>query len=90
MEQVRSNPIYSTNRTKSKRVKGLVSLPLVPYVKSILGVDISQGVVDKYNKRAIGQGFDPTKMSAVRFELKGVEGELDNKKFDVIVVSYLD
>jgi hypothetical protein len=46
-----------------------------------VGVDISQGVVDQFNKRTEIQN-----MKAVCTELKGEPGELDNEKFDVIVV----
>jgi len=64
---------------------GLVSKELVPHVKSILGVDISQGMVDQYNKRVQDEGIPLEKMHAVRYELEGREGELDGSKFDVIV-----
>ncbi|KAF8652222.1 hypothetical protein AX16_004500 [Volvariella volvacea WC 439] len=64
---------------------GLVSKELVPYVKSIFGVDISQGVVDQFNQRVQKEGISSEKMKGIRAELKGTEGELDNIKFDVIV-----
>lgn len=57
---------------------------LAPYVKAILGVDISQGVVDLFNKRFADR--DPERFRAIRAELKGEDGELDNEKFDVIIV----
>jgi len=66
---------------------GLVSKELVPHVKSILGVDISQGMVDQYNKRVRDEGIPFEKMHAVRCELEGKEGELEGSKFDVIFVS---
>jgi hypothetical protein len=62
---------------------GLVSGNLAPYVKSILGVDISQGVVDLFNKRFAG---NQERFRAIRAELKGEDGELDNEKFHVIIV----
>lgn len=65
---------------------GHVSRVLFPYLKSILGVDISQGVVDLYNARAAEQGVSEN-MKAVRAELKGDGSELDGAKFDVIVCS---
>ena len=65
---------------------GLVSEPLSQYVKSIVGVDISQVSVDRYNARAAQLGFAPEKMKAVCVELKGESGELDGAKFDVVVV----
>jgi len=66
---------------------GLVSKELVPHVKSILGVDISQGMVDQYNKRVQDEGIPLEKMHAVRCEIEGKDGELDDSKFDVIFVS---
>ena len=55
-------------------------------MKSIVGVDISQVSVDRYNARAAQLGFAPEKMKAVCVELKGEPGELDSAKFDVVVV----
>ena len=66
-------------------VTGLVSKEIAPYAKSILGVDVSQEMVDLYNKT--GEEEDFSGMKAVRAELKGEDGELDGQKFDVIVVS---
>ena len=65
---------------------GLVSGNLAPYVKSILGVDISQGVVDLFNKRFVDKDADQKRFRAIRAELKGEEGELDNERFHVIIV----
>ena len=64
---------------------GLVSQQIIPYAKSILGVDVSQGMVDLYNETGEKEGFSG--MKAVRAELKGEDGELDGQKFDVIIVS---
>ena len=64
----------------------MVSGNLAPYVRSILGVDISQGVVDLFNKRFADKDADQKRFRAVRAELKGVDGELDNEKFHVIIV----
>ncbi|KZO95133.1 S-adenosyl-L-methionine-dependent methyltransferase [Calocera viscosa TUFC12733] len=66
---------------------GLVSRQLAPFCKTILGVDISQGMVDYYNERVSNQGISPLEMRAVRAELTGSPGELDGKKFDVVVCS---
>ena len=63
----------------------MVSQQVIPYAKSILGVDISQGMVDLYNKTGKKEGFEG--MKAVLAHLKGEEGELDGQKFDVILVS---
>ncbi|KIL61165.1 hypothetical protein M378DRAFT_180178 [Amanita muscaria Koide BX008] len=66
---------------------GLISKHLVPHVKTIVGVDISQGMVDQYNLRVQRESIPAEKMRAVRAELEGKAGELDDMKFDVIVCS---
>jgi SAM-dependent methyltransferase len=65
---------------------GLLSKELAPYAKSIVGIDISQGVVDRYNLSVSNQGILPEEMRAVCAELKGRDEELDGLKFDVITV----
>ena len=67
---------------------GTTSRELAPYVKSIVGVDISQGMVDVFNQRVANQGIPPEEMKAIRAELKGDDSELDGTKFDVIIVSF--
>jgi len=62
-----------------------VSKQIIPYAKTILGVDVSQGMVDLYNETGDKEGFSG--MKAVCVELKGEGGELDDRKFDVIIVS---
>ncbi|KAF9809245.1 hypothetical protein IEO21_07474 [Rhodonia placenta] len=64
---------------------GLISRELCPYVKSIVGVDISPGMVEQFNLRASNQGLAPEEMQAVCVELKGSTNELNGQKFDVIV-----
>ncbi|KAJ3855341.1 S-adenosyl-L-methionine-dependent methyltransferase [Lentinula lateritia] len=44
---------------------GLNSRVLAPYVKSIVGVDISQEMVDRYNKRVENQGIHHEEMRAI-------------------------
>src|SRR5262245_17124135 len=66
---------------------GLISQNLAPYTRQIIGVDISQGMVDYYNQRVSNQGIPPEEMKAVCLELKGTGDELDGQKFDVVVVS---
>ena len=58
---------------------------MIGSVKRILGIDISQGMVDAYNKRAGELGLT-NKMSAKALKLKGEEGELGNEKFDIVIV----
>ncbi|KAF9009521.1 S-adenosyl-L-methionine-dependent methyltransferase [Cyathus striatus] len=65
--------------------KGLLSSHLLPHVKSILGVDISQNMVDIYNTRVQNQGIAPEDMWAVCADLQGVGGELEGRKFDIVV-----
>jgi len=66
---------------------GLVSRELCPYVQSIVGVDISQGMVDQFNLRASNQGLAPDEMKAVCVDLRREDHELHGRKFDVIVCS---
>ncbi|KAF5349501.1 hypothetical protein D9756_009000 [Leucocoprinus leucothites] len=61
---------------------GRVSLEMVPHVKSILGVDISQRMAEQYNENLKGKNA-----SAVCVELKGEEGELSGATFDVVFCS---
>ncbi|CCM04533.1 uncharacterized protein FIBRA_06714 [Fibroporia radiculosa] len=64
---------------------GLTSRELCPYVKSVVGVDISSGMVEQFNLKASNQGLAPEEMKALCIELKGSDDELDGQKFDVIV-----
>ncbi|KAK0460713.1 S-adenosyl-L-methionine-dependent methyltransferase [Desarmillaria tabescens] len=61
---------------------GQIEGELVAHCKYIQGVDISPGMVDKYNKTAEALGVS-SKMSAIACELKGVPEELEGRKFDV-------
>lgn len=56
-------------------------------MKSVVGVDISRASVDYYNTQASNQGLEPDEMRAVCTELKGESGELDETKFNIVVVS---
>ena len=68
-------------------MQGMISEQLIPHVKKIVGVDISQGSVDRYNTLATEKlGLTPETMKAVSVELKGEPGELEGTKFDVVVV----
>ena len=67
---------------------GLISQALCPYVKSIIGVDTAQAMVDEYNKRVWQQGIDENEMKAICLELKESKGDqLNGRKFDLIVAS---
>lgn len=71
----------------SRSLTGLLSRALAPHAKSIVGADISQASIDVYNETVSNQGLSPDEMRAVCVELKGEAGELDDLKFDVVVVS---
>ncbi|KAJ7574025.1 S-adenosyl-L-methionine-dependent methyltransferase [Mycena floridula] len=64
---------------------GLMSRLLASKAKSIVGVDISQKMVDRFNERADQQGLEPEEMRAVCVELTGRDDELEGRKFDVVV-----
>ncbi|KAE9394884.1 S-adenosyl-L-methionine-dependent methyltransferase [Gymnopus androsaceus JB14] len=65
---------------------GITTRSYTSYVKSVLGVDVSEKMLDQYMKQAEAKGF-ADKMSCVCIELKGAEGELDKAQFDVITCS---
>ena len=83
------------SQIRSDRLMSLCQMPplgqmsrlLAPYTHEIIGVDISQGMVDYYNQRVHNQGIPPQEMRAVCAELTGTDADLDGKKFDIIVVS---
>ncbi|CAG8751277.1 12955_t:CDS:2 [Gigaspora margarita] len=65
---------------------GLISQDLCAHVKSVLGVDSSQNMVNEYNKKVSQQGIDKEEMQAICLELKESEGDqLNGRKFDLIV-----
>ncbi|KAJ7042056.1 S-adenosyl-L-methionine-dependent methyltransferase [Mycena alexandri] len=66
---------------------GIVARGLAPHCKSLLGVDISQGMVDEFNKGIQNHGIPIEQMRAVRADLKGEESELEGIRFDVVVCS---
>jgi hypothetical protein len=61
----------------------------LPFVKSVVGVDISQGMVDAFNARVSAEGLSSTDIHAVNLQLTGEGGELGGQTFDVVVVSAL-
>ncbi|KAJ8519727.1 hypothetical protein ONZ45_g3353 [Pleurotus djamor] len=62
---------------------GLVSRALHGYTKRVVGVDVSQSMVDVFNKFASENNMDS--LEAFCVELKGEDKELGGKKFDVII-----
>ncbi|KAJ3573307.1 hypothetical protein NP233_g2505 [Leucocoprinus birnbaumii] len=79
---LKAYPLDKENTTAMDFACGRVSLEMVPYVKSILGVDISERMVARFNENLSG-----TNASATCIELKGEEGELSGAKFDIIFCS---
>ncbi|PPQ93763.1 hypothetical protein CVT25_008143 [Psilocybe cyanescens] len=66
---------------------GYFSRKLEPHAKLLVGVDITQKPVDLFNQYVSEKGISPEKMKAICADLKGVDGELDGFKFDVVTCS---
>ncbi|KAG1868895.1 S-adenosyl-L-methionine-dependent methyltransferase [Suillus tomentosus] len=65
---------------------GLISRQLAAHAKCIVGVDISQTMVDQYNQSLFNQGIPPEEMRAVCCDLTTeAPNQLDGMKFDVVV-----
>ncbi|KAJ3525832.1 hypothetical protein NMY22_g10410 [Coprinellus aureogranulatus] len=67
---------------------GLLSQQLAPYAKSVVGVDISQGMVDLYNQHAQNQGLSPDEFRAVCVDILASPSSgdpFDGRRFDVVV-----
>jgi SAM-dependent methyltransferase len=80
--------LYPLPRSDIIRI-GLVSRMLEPYTRKIVGVDISQGMVDVYNARMAERGVPPERaFSAVRDVLKE-PFQTGWQTYDVIVVRIL-
>lgn len=86
MAQVQNNSISLRLEMAFSCLSGLISRELAPYAKSIVGIDISQSMVDCYNRKVFNQGIPPEEMKAVCAELRGEAEELGGLKFDVITV----
>ncbi|RXW21817.1 hypothetical protein EST38_g4043 [Candolleomyces aberdarensis] len=72
-----------------RRKEGLLSQHLAPYAKSIVGVDISQGMVDLYNASAVNQGLLPEELRAVCVDIlsEGLREDdpFGSQRFDLVV-----
>ncbi|KAH8835577.1 S-adenosyl-L-methionine-dependent methyltransferase [Flagelloscypha sp. PMI_526] len=66
---------------------GLVSRSLSAHAKSILGIDISTGMVDLYNKRASENGLENIKAEAADILDEAHSDVLSGKLFDIIFCS---
>ncbi|KAG0706468.1 S-adenosyl-L-methionine-dependent methyltransferase [Suillus ampliporus] len=64
---------------------GLISRELASHAKCIVGVDISQSMVDQYNQSVANQGIPLEEMKAVCCDLTAAPNQLDGMKFDVVV-----
>ena len=64
----------------------MVSLKLFPFVKKLVGIDISEGAVAKFNEKARSQGFATEDANAFALNLQGEDSELGGEKFDVVTV----
>lgn len=80
-----ATPLHCDHLVNSHVRLGLIEKDLIAHCKRIQGVDISQGMVDKYNERAESLGV-ADKMRAVALELKADEGMFEGEKFDVVLV----
>ena len=92
MEQVSFHvlyPIDDAGEAPDGISVGLITKELLPHVKAVLGVDLSEGVVDVYDRRYAEQGLSSDVAHAITTEITGAEGELDGRKFDVIIVCVL-
>jgi 2-polyprenyl-3-methyl-5-hydroxy-6-metoxy-1,4-benzoquinol methylase len=68
---------------------GAISQGLAGYCKRIVGVDVSEGAVSRYNIQVANHGISEDEMHALCLELAGSSEELGGEKFDVIIVSLL-
>ncbi|KAF7971463.1 hypothetical protein HWV62_21044 [Athelia sp. TMB] len=64
---------------------GIISRQLVSSTRRIIGVDISDAMVRRYNLRADWQGLAPEEMHAICTDLEHSPEGLDGERFDVIV-----
>ncbi|GJE93361.1 S-adenosyl-L-methionine-dependent methyltransferase [Phanerochaete sordida] len=71
---------------------GLVALELAPHVRSVLGVDISEGVVERFNERAAELGAAHARAVAARLDTGDGAPEacatLEGATFDVVLCSF--
>ncbi|KAF8582386.1 S-adenosyl-L-methionine-dependent methyltransferase [Ramaria rubella] len=63
---------------------GLVSKGLAPHAKSVVGVDISQRMVNDFNAQAAKAGLSDT-LKAIHTDITNKDHELKGSQFDVIV-----
>lgn len=65
---------------------GVLSRELAQHTQQIVGLDISEKMVDEYNKRVEQQGILAEEMQALRGDLQDPPPELTDKTFHVVVV----
>ncbi|KAI5816602.1 S-adenosyl-L-methionine-dependent methyltransferase [Pyronema omphalodes] len=69
---------------------GMISQSLLPHIKSVVGMDISPGMIEAYNKAAENQGLERDEMHAVLIDLCNQplpEGE-EYRDFDIAICSF--
>jgi len=71
---------------------GMISRGLAPYVKEVIGMDISEKMVEEYNQQVYNQGIPRSEMHAILCDICGVDaGEVTSKpeysNFDIVVCS---
>jgi maleate cis-trans isomerase len=84
--QVRCHSVLSAAPIEAILYPGLISWRMEPYIKSVVGVDISQAMVDIYNTRVKKENIDPEKMYAFRGEITEGLTQLGDVKVDVVTV----
>ena len=63
-----------------------MAIELAPFVKKVVGVDVSQGMLDVFTERAVAAGIAAGKISTVRAELTDAPSKLGGERFDVVLV----
>lgn len=66
-----------------------MAIELAPFVKKVVGVDVSQGMLDVFTERAAASGIATGKISTVRAELTDVPSKLGGQRFDVVLVRFI-
>jgi hypothetical protein len=72
----------------TEEAEGLISQALAAHTTSIVGADVSQGMVDMYNARVADHGIEPGEMRAVVVSpsLDSLANALGEQLFEVAVV----
>lgn len=63
-----------------------MSSVLAAHTKKLVGTDISEAMVDQYNRKAEGLGLSKDRMVAIVADLQRDDSKLEGQKFDFVVV----